>query len=412
MWRLAGALEHFTVKPAISRAIFASAPHASLGRLYPEAPCSLRTPYQRDRDRIVHSAAFRRLTYKTQVFIYHEGDHFRTRLTHSLEVAQIARTMARTLALDEDLAEAISLAHDLGHTPFGHAGEEALHAAMLDHGGFDHNAQSLRIVTKLEHRYAAFDGLNLSWETLEGLVKHNGPLTDKAGSPIGRYRDAGLPHAIRAYATTHDLQLSTFASAEAQIAAIADDIAYNNHDIDDGLRAGLITLDGLRDVALPGQLITEVEERYPGIAQNRLIYEVNRRLITVMVLDVLNETKKRLAALQPRSACDVRNASAPVVAFSAGMAEALAELRRFLFANLYMHDKIKRIMTDAKEVVRDVFMHYAAAPNELPEEWRHSLNAADPALRARHVCDFVAGMTDRLAIETHKRLFDDTPKLR
>ncbi len=405
-------MSQFATRPDAAYAIFASAPEASLGRLYPEANCPLRTPYQRDRDRIVHSAAFRRLTYKTQVFIYHEGDHFRTRLTHSLEVAQIARTMARALALNEDLAEAISLAHDLGHTPFGHAGEEALHETMTGHGGFDHNAQSLRIVTRLEHRYAAFEGLNLSWETLEGLVKHNGPLTDSEGKPVGRFRKVGLPHAVRAYATVHDLKLATFASAEAQVAAIADDIAYNNHDIDDGLRAGLMTLDSLREIALPGRLITEVEARYRGITQNRLIYEVNRRLITAMVVDVLAETKKRLEALQPKSVEDVRHANSPIVAFSAGMAEALAELRRFLFANLYMHEKIKRIMTDAQGVVRDVFTHYADAPDQLPQEWRRSLDATDPALRARHVCDFVAGMTDRLAIETHKRLFDDTPKLR
>ncbi|MDZ4790874.1 MAG: deoxyguanosinetriphosphate triphosphohydrolase [Hyphomicrobiales bacterium] len=407
-----GQVEHLVIKPAASRAVFACNPDASRGRLHPEAGCPLRTPYQRDRDRIVHSAAFRRLTYKTQVFIYHEGDHFRTRLTHSLEVAQIARTMARALGLDEDLAEAISLAHDLGHTPFGHAGEDALHDAMRDYAGFDHNAQSLRTVTKLEHRYAAFDGLNLSWETLEGLAKHNGPLTDADGAPVGRYGKVGLPHALRAYAAIHDLQLSTYASAEAQIAAIADDIAYNNHDIDDGLRAGLLKLDALRDIPLTKRLIAEVEARHRGISQDRLIYEVNRRLITAMVMDVLAETGRRLDRLRPQSSDDIRNAGFITATFSEEMFRAMGELRRFLFAKLYMHPKIARIMRDAQGIVRDVFAHYLSAPDELPEEWRRSLDATDPALRARHVCDFVAGMTDRFAIETHKRLFDETPKLR
>jgi dGTPase len=394
-----------------ARAPFASAPEQSRGRLHPEAPCSLRTPFQRDRDRVVHSSAFRRLTYKTQVFIYHEGDHFRTRLTHSLEVAQIARTMARALGLDEDLAEAISLAHDLGHTPFGHAGEDALHEAMADYGGFDHNAQSLRIVTKLEHRYAAFEGLNLSWETLEGLVKHNGPLTDAEGKPAGKYAD-GLPHAIRAYAAMHDLHLHTFASAEAQIAAIADDIAYNNHDIDDGLRAGLISLAQLRAVPLPARLIAQVELTYPGLSQDRLIYEVNRRLITAMVVDVLAETKRRVAILQPVSADDVRRAGRVTATFSEEMTAALTGLRAFLYAELYMHPKIKAIMNDAKRIVRDLFAHFMRAPDALPEEWRRALDPGDEQRRARHVCDFVAGMTDRFAIEAHKRLFDATPKLR
>ncbi|MDX2265821.1 MAG: deoxyguanosinetriphosphate triphosphohydrolase [Hyphomicrobiales bacterium] len=404
-------MSHVIAAPTLASP-FAAQAGASRGRLHPEPPCPLRTPFQRDRDRIVHSAAFRRLTYKTQVFIYHEGDHFRTRLTHSLEVAQIARTMARALGLNEDLAEAISLAHDLGHTPFGHAGEEALNAAMVEFGGFDHNAQSLRIVTKLEHRYAAFGGLNLSWETLEGLVKHNGPLTDEAGAPLGRYAQTGLPQAIRAYAVRQDLELHTFASAEAQIAAIADDIAYNNHDIDDGLRAGLITLSDLRGVPVTERLIAEVEERYPDLAQDKLIYEVNRRLITAMVVDVLAETKARLARLPAHAPPAPRLAGTITATFSPAMLGDLKSLRGFLFERLYMHPRIKGIMSDAQGVVADIFLHYLRRPQDLPDEWRRSLDASNQTHIARHVCDFVAGMTDRFAIETHKRLFDATPKLR
>ncbi len=403
--------------------IFGATKHAGLasyaasampgrGRLHPEPDCPMRTPFQRDRDRIVHSSAFRRLTYKTQVFIFHEGDHFRTRLTHSLEVAQIARTMARALALDEDLAEAIALAHDLGHTPFGHAGEDALDPEMRAFGGFDHNAQSLRIVTKLEHRYAAFEGLNLTWESLEGLAKHNGPLTDANGVPVGRYAGRGIPQAIRHYVAGHDLMLATQPSAEAQIAAIADDIAYNNHDIDDGLRASLITLAQLREVPLAARMMAEVEARHGELSQDRLIYEVNRRLITAMVRDVVDETRRRLAALCPRNADDIRAAPEPVVAFSPALAAELKGLRDFLWHNLYTHPRIARIMDGAKTIVRDLFRHFLNHPDRLPEEWRRSLDASDATLRARHVCDFVAGMTDRFAMETHRAVFDATPKLR
>ena len=275
------------------------APYACLvqrsrGRLYEEPPCELRTAFQRDRDRIVHSAAFRRLMYKTQVFVYHEGDHYRTRLTHSLEVAQIGRTIARALKLDEDLAETIALAHDLGHPPFGHTGEEALHEMAKPYGGFDHNAQSLRTVTKLEGRYASFDGLNLTWETLEGLVKHNGPLLTADGAPTKRYMADGLPMAIVEYGQSHDLDLASYASAEAQIAALADDIAYNNHDLDDGLRAGLIAIDKLRDAPLAGRFLHQVEVQHGPLPESRLIYEMNRRLISAMVLDLVGESRRRL----------------------------------------------------------------------------------------------------------------------
>ncbi|WP_088345466.1 MULTISPECIES: deoxyguanosinetriphosphate triphosphohydrolase [Rhodomicrobium] len=390
-------------------AAYACAAQASRGRLYVEDGCSLRTPFQRDRDRIVHSSAFRRLTYKTQVFVYHEGDHYRTRLTHSLEVAQIARTLARILRLDEDLAETIALAHDLGHPPFGHAGEEALHEVAKPFGGFDHNAQSLRTVTKLESRYASYDGLNLTWETLEGLVKHNGPLLDAAGNPTPRYAAEGLPQAIVEYGATHDLDLASHASLEAQVAALADDIAYNNHDLDDGLRAGLIAIDKLRDVPLAGRFIQEVEAKHGALPVNRLIYEVNRRLISAMVHDLSDETLRRIAELDPKSADDIRNAGHPVAAFSEEMKRDMAELRRFLFAEFYFHPRVQEIMNGAQKIVTELFNHFLAHPEDLPEGWREK---AIGDRKGRVISDFVAGMTDRLALDTHRGLFDDTPRLR
>jgi dGTPase len=390
-------------------AVYACSTLQSRGRLYPEPECPLRTPFQRDRDRIIHSSAFRRLTYKTQVFVYHEGDHYRTRLTHSLEVAQIARTIARVLRLDEDLAETIALAHDLGHPPFGHAGEEALDAVTQPHGGFDHNAQSLRAVTKLESRYASYDGLNLTWETLEGLVKHNGPLLTEAGKPTARYAAKGLPQAIVEYGATHDLDLAGHASAEAQIAALADDIAYNNHDLDDGLRAGLIALDKLRGVPLAGRFIHEVEALHGQLPETRLIYEMNRRLITAMVLDLVDETMRRLEELHPKSPEDIRAAGRPVAAFSEQMTREIGELRALLFAEFYFHPRIRATMDGAQKIVRDLFNHYFAHPEALPEDWRES---AATGRKGRVISDFVAGMTDRLAIDTHRRLFDDTPRLR
>ncbi len=390
------------------------APYACLaqqsrGRLHPEPGCDLRTPFQRDRDRIVHSAAFRRLTYKTQVFVYHEGDHYRTRLTHSIEVAQIARTLARALKLDEDLAETIALAHDLGHPPFGHSGEEALHEMAKPFGGFDHNAQSLRTVTKLESRYASYDGLNLTWETLEGLVKHNGPLLAADGSPTARYAAEGLPLAIVEYGQSHDLDLASYASAEAQIAALADDIAYNNHDLDDGLRAGLIAIEKLRDVPLAGRFMKEVEGLHGELPESRLIYEVNRRLISAMVHDLVEESLRRLDDLQPSSVDDIRSASFPVASFSPAMTQDIAELRRFLFDEFYFHPRVKDIMTSAKTIVRDLFSHFLEHPDSLPDEWRRKAEAGQ---KGRVISDFVAGMTDRLAMETHRKLFDDTPRLR
>ncbi len=382
---------------------YAAHPERSRGRLFEEAACPTRTVYQRDRDRIVHSTAFRRLIHKTQVFIYHEGDHYRTRLTHSLEVAQIARTLARALRLNEDLVETIALAHDLGHTPFGHAGEDALNEAMQPVGGFDHNAQSLRIVTFLEHRYAAFRGLNLTWETLEGIVKHNGPLIDADGRPLGRYAKKGLPHAIRAFMNIQDLGLDTYCSLEGQIAALADDIAYNNHDLDDGFRAGYIAVRDLADVPMAGRTLALVRARYGDLADAPLVYEMNRRMIASMVEDVLDATQARIADAKPRTIDDVRGLRAPLAEFSETMAASIAELRRFLFARVYRHPAIDEKMANAQAILRDLYGHFSAHPEEMRLE--AGSIAADPVERQRAVGDFVAGMTDMFALKTHAALF-------
>src|SRR5690606_18911320 len=317
------------------RAPYAVDPAASLGRLVPEPESPTRTPFQRDRDRIIHSTAVGRLTHMTQVFVYHEGDHFRTRLTHTIEVAQIARSLARALRLDEDLAECLALAHDLGHTPFGHEGEDVMEDCMAPYGGFDHNAQSLRIVTKLERRYAEFDGLNLTWETLEGLVKHNGPLVTRGGEPLGKFSGRELPFAVRSYADSQDLMLWSWPSAEAQAAAIADDIAYDAHDLDDGLRAGLFEIEAMRDVPFLADILREVDGRYPGLESSRRMHGTVRRCITRMVEDVIAEAIRRIAALDPQSVTDIRGASHAVVGFSAGMAEAEKAVKTFLFGHVY-----------------------------------------------------------------------------
>ncbi len=400
------------VEAAVARATYASAPGRSRGRVHLEPVSPTRNAFRRDCDRIIHATAFRRLAYKTQVFVFHEGDHFRTRLTHTLEVAQIARALARALGLDEDLAEALALAHDLGHPPFGHAGERALDRCLAAAGGFDHNAQTLRVVTALERRYPAFDGLNLAWETLEGLVKHNGPLTHRDGSPIGRYRERGLPHAIRLHGTTQDLELWSFASAEAQIAAISDDIAYDAHDIDDGLRAGLFALDDLVVVPLIGDIVRRIHDESPGLDSGRLVHELVRRLITQMIEDVIAETGNRLRALAPRSADDVRHAEAPVGAFSPVMAETDRAIKGFLYPRMYRHTRIMRIMGDAEAVVCALFARYADKPHDIPAEWAQPLEAGDDAARLRRIADFIAGMTDRYALGEHARLFDSTPELR
>ena len=405
------------VEVAVARAPYASAPARSRGRLHPEPVSPTRNAFRRDCDRIIHATAFRRLAYKTQVFVFHEGDHFRTRLTHTLEVAQIARSLARALGLDEDLAEALALAHDLGHPPFGHAGERALDRCLAAWGGFDHNAQTLRVVTALERRYPAFDGLNLSWETLEGLVKHNGPLMLRDGSPIGHYRERGLPYAIRPYGGANDsglqdLELWSFASAEAQVAAIADDIAYDAHDIDDGLRAGLFALEELASVPLISNILKDTYRANPQLEANRVVHELGRRLITQMIENVIAETTGRLQTLAPRSADDVRHADRQVVGFSAEMEAADRAIKGFLYPRMYRHPRIMRIMGDAERVVCALFARYSEKPADMPVEWAQTVEAGDEADRPRRTADFIAGMTDRYALIEHGRLFDSTPELR
>ena len=387
---------------------FASHSQNSNGRLVAEASSPTRSEYQRDRDRIIHCSAFRRLKHKTQVFVEHEGDHHRTRLTHTLEVAQIARSISRALGLDEDLAEALALAHDLGHTPFGHTGEDALHDAMTPYGGFDHNAQTLRIVTSLEKRYANYDGLNLTWEALEGLAKHNGAVLNKAGEPIGRYAKGGLPMAIASYNARHDLHLSTLASAEAQVAALADDIAYNAHDIDDGLRAGLFTLEELGEVRHIRMLLDDIKRLHPDLERSRIIHELQRRVITQFVEDVIATSEENIFALNPKCSDDIRNASEPVIAFSPKLAAADRAIKGFLFPHMYRHPNILRIREGATQIVQGLFGKLLAEPNLLPAEWRIGIEGDI----ARQVADYIAGMTDRYAILMHRRLFDVTPDLR
>ncbi len=385
---------------------YATAPARSRGRLFDEPPSPTRTAFERDRDRIIHSAAFRRLKEKTQVFLYDEGDHYRTRLTHTLEVAQIARALARTLRLDEDLAEALALAHDLGHPPFGHAGERALDAAMADYGGFDHNAQSLRVVTKLERRYPNFDGLNLTWETLEGLVKHNGPLTDADGRPIGRYAAHGLPFAIRDHAASQDLELASFAGPEAQAAAIADDIAYDAHDIDDGLRAGLLSLDGLAETPLAGGILRQIGADYPGLAPERMIAALVRHLISTMIADVVAESRARLDTLAPASAEAIRAAGRPTITFSGAIADADRAIKAMLKTKVYRHRQVMDVMDRMEGVLARLFGRYLDDPAAMPEAWRPS-PGDDTTLKARRVADFLAGMTDRYALGEYKRLFGE-----
>lgn len=397
---------------AISRAPYACDPQVSRGRLYPEPPSISRSAFRRDCDRIIHATAFRRLKHKTQVFVFDEGDHYRTRLTHTLEVAQIARALARRLRLDEDLAEALALAHDLGHPPFGHAGERALDFCLSAFGGFDHNAQTLRVVTTLERRYPGFDGLNLTWETLEGLVKHNGPLTDRAGAPLEHYRRHGVPASILEYCRVQNLQLWSFAGAEAQVAAVADDIAYDAHDIDDGLRAKLFDLEEIVAVPLPGRIVAAIRETYPNLDHDRLVHELIRRLIGLLIDDVVSESINRLAALKPRSADDVRCAAAPVSAFSRDVGEEDCAIKSFLKRRMYRHSRVMKVMDEAAHVVRDLFARYSARPQDMPAEWGEHLSERDEAARARHIADFIAGMTDRYALAEHARLFDSTPELR
>ncbi len=365
----------------------------SRGRLHHEPESTTRSPWQRDRDRIIHSSAFRKLQYKTQVFVNHVGDFYRTRLTHSLEVAQIARSIARQLQLDEDLTEALALAHDLGHPPFGHAGEDALNARMKPWGGFDHNAQTLRVVTRLEARYAGFDGLNLSWETLEGLVKHNGPLAKPA------------PY-IQAYSARHDLMLATHASAEAQIAAMADDIAYHSHDLDDGMRFGLFGPDDIGHLPVVREALAEARRASLDMPPPRLRHETIRRVINALVSDLVGETRLRLAALAPDTADQIRRAKKPVAAFSPRMAEANHNIKEFLRARMYRHWRVNRMTAKARRLTEELFALLHADPSTLPDGWRAQAGEGQPAQAAQVVCDYVAGMTDRFAQEEYRRLTD------
>jgi dGTPase len=384
-------------EPPSQLAPYATKPKDSRGRFYSEQESETRTCYGRDRDRIIHSTAFRRLRHKTQVFVQHEGDYYRTRLTHSLEVAQIARSVARVLAVDEDLAEALALAHDLGHTPFGHAGEEALNKVTADIGGFDHNAHTLRIVTKLEHRYGGFDGLNLTWETLEGLVKHNGPLGRNA-----------LPVPILSFDARWPLDLQTWPGIEAQIASLSDDIAYVNHDIDDGLRAGLFTLDELREAPLAGPFVAQTLSRWGDIELSRLIGEFVRNLISALVSDILAETRKRIDLTLPDSAAEVRAQRKALVAFSPEMADAVLQLKKFLFARMYRHPRVMASMERAKGVVTDLFGALTADPDLLPPDWTALCGAPGEARTGGVVRDYLAGMTDRFALAEYRRIFSTT----
>ncbi len=399
---------------AAPRSVYACDPDRSRGRLFAEPPSQTRSPFRRDCDRVIHSTAFRRLKHKTQVFVFHEGDHYRTRLTHTLEVAQIARALARQLGLDEDLTETLALAHDLGHPPFGHAGERALDACLKAHGGFDHNAQTLRVVTSLEHRYPGFDGLNLTWELLEGIVKHNGPLAARSGAAIGRYRDLGIPAGISDFVDTYDLELWSFASLEAQIAAIADDIAYDAHDIDDGLRAGLFAVDDLKVMPITAEMVADIGKRYPDLDHVRRGAELVRELISYLIGAVVTEARRRLDIARPGSVDDVRHYGDVLIAFPAPAARAEADIKAFLKQRMYRHPRVMRIMGEAETVLFDLFERYQKRPGDLPVEWLapDGGQAETETGRARRIGNFIAGMTDRFALTEHQRLFDSTPDLR
>lgn len=381
---------------------YACLPDASRGRLYEERMSSFRSPFQRDRDRIIHSSAFRRLKHKTQVFVEHEGDYYRTRLTHSIEVAQVARTIAGILGLNTDLAEAIALAHDLGHTPFGHTGEDALGLLMEPYGGFDHNAQALRIVTRLERHYADFDGLNLTWESLEGIAKHNGPVI---GPNADKKHDGPLPYALAEVNAAWNLELSTHASAEAQVAAIADDVAYSHHDLHDGLRSGLFAEADLMDLPVTGPAFAEVDRLYPGLDKMRRRHEALRRVFGRMVEDVIAVAQNRLAAAQPQSVEDIRHLGTTVIRFSKPLYQELKAIRSFLFHRMYRAPSVMQERAKVTRVINDLFPLFMTQPELLPQEWAADVRAAEDAVTlARIVADYVAGMTDRFALQEHQRL--------
>ena len=383
------------------RARFAADPDLARGRRVPEEESSFRSCFQRDRDRIIHASAFRRLKHKTQVFVEHEGDYYRTRLTHSIEVAQVARTIAGALKLNAELTEAVALAHDLGHPPFGHTGEDALHALMQPYGGFDHNAQAIKIVTALERHYAEFDGLNLTWETLEGIAKHNGPVT------------GDLPHALAGYNALHDLELDTHASAEAQVAALSDDIAYNNHDLHDGLRAGLFTEEEIAQLPLIDTAFAQVDALYPDLDPYRRRHEALRRVFGVMVADVIDTSRALLAGSRAKSSHDIRHLGRPVICFSDGMWQDLGQIRRFLFTRMYRAPAVMKIRAEVSGVVEDLFPLFLAQPSLMPEDWANSIAraGADRTMLARIVADYIAGMTDRFALQEHERLVGGSPRI-
>ncbi|MGB1068681.1 MAG: deoxyguanosinetriphosphate triphosphohydrolase [Henriciella sp.] len=381
------------------RAVFATNWEESRGRVFDEPASMTRTPFQRDRDRIIHSSAFRRLKQKTQVFVAHEGDHYRTRLTHSLEVAQIARSVARTLGLDEDLAETMALAHDLGHPPFGHAGEDQLDECMQDYEGFDHNAQTLRVVTRLEQRYPDFDGLNLTWETLEGLIKHNGPLL-RSGQSFDT-----LPAGFRDYPKLMELEISQYGGPEAQVVAIADDIAYNNHDIDDGISAGLFSIDDMLDLPLVGDVFRQVRKEYPVLDRSRLVFESVRRLIGHWIDDLTTETNRRVDKFRPETAADVRAMDEPLIGLSQQLEGEQKALRAFLYERMYKHYKVNRMRSQGKRILKELFQLFMDEPETLPDVYRLDATQAPQQRRARIVCDYLAGMTDNYAIQLHRSLF-------
>ena len=375
------------------RAIYACDPKASRGRQFDEVISTFRSPFQRDRDRIIHSSAFRRLKHKTQVFVEHEGDYFRTRLTHTIEVAQVARTIAGALGLNEELAEAVALAHDLGHPPFGHTGEDALCVLMAPYGGFDHNAQAIRILTRLERHYADFDGLNLSWETLEGIAKHNGPVTGE------------VPYALAEFNAAYDLELDGFASAEAQVAAFSDDVAYNHHDLHDGLRAGLFDETDLMELPLCGPAFAEVDRLYPGLDGMRRRHEALRRVFGVMVEDVIAIARTRLAAADPGSVEDIRGLGKPMIRFSKNLFMDLKAIKGFLFKRMYCAPSVMKERARVTRVIEELFPFYMQQPQMLPDQWRSDVTACDgDTALARVVLDYVAGMTDRFALQEHRRL--------
>jgi len=378
------------------QAIYASSPDHSRGRLYPEGDSTFRSCFQRDRDRIIHCSAFRRLKHKTQVFVEHEGDYFRTRLTHSIEVAQVARTIAGELGLNHELAEAVALAHDLGHTPFGHTGEDALNQLMAPYGGFDHNAQALKIVTDLERHYAEFDGLNLTWETLEGIAKHNGPVVGE------------LPHALAQYNEKHDLELHTYASCEAQVAALADDIAYNNHDLHDGLRAELFSTDEIAELPILRDCFAAVDKKYPGLNYYRRRHEALRRFFGILVDDVMTIARTNLAELAPQSAQDIRMAGRPMVRFSNDLWSDLKVIRKFLFTRMYRAPSVVVVRQDVTRKLLALFPLFMQRPDLLPKQWRKDVaQVTSETDLARIVCDYIAGMTDRFALQQYDELIGD-----